>query len=212
MSTSVVVPHENPSVLKVGWIARLTAIAALIPAIILVIGKISDDASPLGLPPYVLVYATVAALVAGALVRGVIAAVAVYFSNTTEVKSGFSTYLTVGAAILGGIPVVLQDLASATGPLNVDPTVWVKATSYLVAATTVMKGLQFIAATANAYGAGQALPVYPAPGNIPTDPPPVDPSPTDPPPVVVPDPPADPVDPPAPPDQGDAGPGGFPKG
>lgn len=208
MSTAIALPSGGvtvPDRLKVGWIAILTVLASIASSAPVWIGKLADDAKPLGVNPAFFVYATVAILITGILIRGAIAAVRIYQAGTTDVTSGFTTYLGIGATILAALPAILQELASAAGPLNVPPEVWTRAAVYLTLATSAMKGLQFLAAATNFNNLPLPDDVVPAPTPVPPPPPVVETP-------ATPDPATPPVNDPETTDQGDAGESGFPRG
>lgn len=134
---------ERPDLPSVGWATKFSLLMALLTALPAALGPLFDDAEPLGLPPHYWVYTSMAIAIAIIVVRQLQAALAKWQAlDPSDPSLGLSTYLGYGMSVLAGIPAALAELDAASQPLNVDPSVWLKATAILTVVTTAGRGLQ----------------------------------------------------------------------
>lgn len=205
MSTAVVIPPPaTVDVPKQGFGTKLAYVLVVLAAVPALLDGIFDLNT--GIPPYVSVYAASAVAIALVLGRGVQAVLAmVKAKQATDPRLGPSSIVALVITGLEYLPILFQDLAEASNPLNVDPSVWAKAGTAVAVALLVSR---FVQGAITAYNAAPAVPgPSPAPGPVtppenpetPVDPVPAEPAPTE-------------NDPTAP-DLGDGGEsGGLPRG
>lgn len=152
MSTNVIVQPDKP---KIGVATLFSLAMVILTALPAVLAPLFDDAEVLGLPPHYWVYASMAIAVAIIVVRMGQAALEKWKAiDPTDPSVGFSTYLGYGMSVLTSIPLALAELDDATKPLNIDPSVWLKATAILTVVTTAGRGLQALAQIVSRWNAG----------------------------------------------------------